>query len=748
MTSSCVRPTVQPNAQPVDHPLAHPLVRPIALASLLACTLPALAQTSPAPSAPAPQRVEVTGTAPAQRLDDVASSTSRLGLSLRETPAAVTVLDQKAIAEMNLASTQDLLTAIPGVSWSAQPGAAGSVFFRGFNASSLTQLWNGLSVQYDAIAARPVDTWLVAGVEAIGGPSSFLYGSGGVGGTLNILTKVADDSGDLTHVRLAGGTMGQLAADLQRRLGEGSPHTLRLVANATRGTHWSLGEQRKTWQASGSWLWAITPQLSHLLAVEQQWEKVTQPYWGTPLLRDSAGAIVGQIRTDPGTVGINYNVRDGRYEQDVAWVRSVLKWTPNDRMSFSHTAYHYDALRDYDNVEVYSFVNSNTQVERSSALLQRHDQQVFGSRGELSLKGRLDVLGGLQSDSAFGWEGSFNRQTRFPLSVAGPFDRTDPYTPADSYFLSTPGISRTYTPGATNRLHTLAAFAENRTVFGGGWSLVSGLRADRITLRVTNHRTASATNPALFSTAYHPVTGRLGVVKALSPQWQAYAHYSTAADPPAGVLATAGFSALRDFSLTTGRQWELGTKGSFDAGRGELRVALFDIVRKHIAMTDPNDRTKVIPVGAQSSRGLEVAGQWQPAPAWELSGHITYTDARYDDFAETVGSTVVQRAGNRPANTPDWVSYAALSWKPVAGAQLGLDWRHVGKRYANTANTVWDGAYDLFGLRAAWQWDARTTLRLRVDNLGDKVYAATVGASTLAYLGAPRTWSLSADHRF
>ena len=723
---------------------SHPF-RPMALATLAIAATQALAQSSPSPAPPSPpQRVEVTGQA-ATRLDEPSAGTSRLNLSVRQQPASVTVVDQAAIEAMGAMNTQDILAAVPGVSWSAQPGAAGSAFYRGFNASSLTQLWNGISVQYDAIAARPVDAWLVASLEAIGGASGFLYGAGGVGGTLNVVTKVADANGNFSHLRAAAGTTGQLAADVQRTLGGDSGHALRLVLNATEGANGSQGEGRKSWQVGASWRLPVTPTLTHLLAIEQQWEKVRQPYWGTPLLRDGTGAILGQIRIDPGTVGVNYNVVDGRYEQDVSWLRSVLQWRPSAGLSLTHTLYHYDALRDYDNVEVYSFVNANTQVERSSALLQRHDQQVWGSRGEVSLAGRL---AGLKSDSAFGWDWSFNRQTRFPLSVAGPFDRTSPYSPAPTYFLATPGISRTYTPGATNRLHTLALFAENRTVLGDGWAVVSGLRADRITLQVTNHRAVTATNPAVFDIDYQPVTGRLGLVKDLSPAWQLYGQYSTAADPPSGVLATAGFSALRDFDLTRGRQVEIGSKASLDQGRGEVRVALYDIVRRNLSMTDPNDRTKVVAIGRQSSHGIELSARWAPSPAWTATGHLSYTAARYDDFAETVGTAVVSRAGMRPPNTPDWVAGAELGWRPAAAWTLSADWRHVGRRYANNANTAWDDAYDLFGASLTWRPDARLTVRARIANLADKVYAATVGASTLAYLGAPRTWSLGADWRF
>lgn len=717
-------------------------IAPLSLATALACaTNPTLVQASPTTT---PLRIEVTGSN-LPRLDEPAASASRLNLTLREQPASVTRVDQPAIEAMGAQNTQDILGAVPGVSWSAQPGSAGSVFYRGFGTASLTQLWNGVSVQYDAIAARPVDAWLVAAVEAIGGASGFLYGSGGVGGTINVITKVADTSGDISHARAAAGTTRQLAADLQRRLGADAGHSVRLVANATDGTHASQGEGRRTWQLGASWRLPVTGTLSHLLAAEKQWEKVRQPSWGTPLLRDGAGAIVGQIAIDPGTVGVNYNVVDGRYEQDVIWLRSVLQWRPSAALAFTHTLYHYDALRDYDNVETYSFVNGNTQVQRSNALLQRHDQQVWGSRGEATLRGQL---GGLRSDSAFGWDWSYNRQTRFPSSVAGPFDTTSPYAPADIFFLQTPGITRSYTPGATNRLHTVALFAENRTMLGSGWALVSGLRMDRITLQVTNHRTVTATNPALFEIDYQPVTGRLGVVKDLSPTWQVYAQYSTAADPPAGILSTAGFSALRDFDLTRGRQIEVGSKASFDQGRGDLRLAVYDIVRRNVSVTDPDDRTRVLAIGQQSSRGVELAGRWALSPAWTLAGHLSWTDAQYDRFTETVGTTVVSRAGHTPPNTPDRVAGAELHWKPAAGWTLSADWRHVGRRYANNANTVWDGTYDLFGAGLAWQPDARLTVRARVANLGDEVYAATVGASSLAYLGAPRTWSLGVDWRF
>ncbi len=707
-----------------------------------AAALPCAAQTPPA-ATPA-QQVEVTGSA-LRKLDEQPATTSRLGLTLRETPASVNLVTRAEIEAMGALDTQAILAAVPGVSWSSQPGSPGSVFYRGFGAASLSQLYNGITVQYDAIAARPVDAWLVERLEAIGGPSSFLNGSGAVGGSINVITKIADRQGDLTHVRAALGDSHQAALSVQRGIGDAAvPQVLRLDLNATRGAQAAQGRDRESWQAGASWRAPLAAGLVHTLAAEQQHERVTQPYWGTPLLRDATGAVLGQIQVDARTRDVNYNAVDGRYQQDVSWLRSITQWQPAAATTFTHTLYHYAALRDYENIEVYTFVNANTEVERSSALLQRHNQRATGSRGELAHR---TVLAGLKSDFALGWDYSFNRQTRYPLSVNGPFDRTSPTAPADTYFFQTPGIVPVYTPGATNRLRTLALFAENRTVLAPGWALTTGLRVDRIDLDVRNHRTVTATNPALFTTSFTPTTGRLGLVKDLSPAWQVYAQLSTAADPPSGLLATAGFSALRDFDLTRGRQVELGSKGSFDGGRGEASVAVYEITRKNLSITDPNDRTRVIPVGAQSSRGVELAAQWRVAAAWRLAGHLSWTDAHYDTFVETVGTATVSRAGNTPTNTPDWVAGLTASWQATPALGVALDARHVGRRYANTANTVFDGGYQLMGLSAVWQPTPQLTVRGRVDNLADTTYAATVG-SNLAYLGAPRTVQISVDWRY
>ena len=674
-------------------------------------------------------------------LDQKERTGSRLGLTPRETPASVTVIDREVFEQRGAQNTQEILQGVPGITTSSAPGSPGAVFYRGFSGGSVTQLFNGITVQYDVIAARPVDSWIYDRVEAIGGPSSFLFGAGAVGGSINYVTKLANRDGNLIEGKARYGSYNdrQLAAGTNQKLGESN--YLRLDVNGSAMDGWSDGTERKAWQAAGSWLADLTPQLSSTVALEYQYENVDRPYWGTPVLRPFSG----EVGIDNGTRFKNYNSQDGLYKQTVKWGRWILEYRVDDTLSLRNTFYHYDALRDYQNVETYTFNANNTRVVRSNALLQRHDQNLNGNRTELNWNTQI---AGLPSNWLGGIDYSLNKQTRYPLSVAGPFGSVDPYHFVTENFFSLPGVSQVYNPDRSNRVTTLALFAENRTFLTSRLSLLTALRWDDIDLEVTNHRTPTATNPAYFERNYKPLTGRAGLIYDLTPAANVYVQYSTAADPPAGILATASYAQVENFDLTTGRQVEIGSKLGFDEGRGNATVALYDITRKNLSMADPSRPGTTIPVGEQSSRGLELAATWLMTNNLRLSGNWALVDAKYDKFVENVGGVGVSRAGNRPTNIPKQVGNLWVAYTPIANLEVGGDLRYVSSRYADTANTVYDDAYTLLGAYAAYTFDKRTRVTARIKNLTDKVYAESFSGSSMMYLGAPRMLDVSIQTAF
>lgn len=672
-------------------------------------------------------------------IDAPALTGSRLGLTPRDTPASVTVVERGTIEQRGATDTQEILSSVPGMVAASPPGSAGAVTYRGFGTSQITQLFNGITVQYDAIAARPVDSWIYDRVEVIGGPSTFLFGAGAVGGSINYVTKLAERDRNGGQARVSYGSYGttDIGVSGNRRLG-GS-----VVRNTVRGdlsyghTKGYVDENHRNALTSAvSLITDVGSKVSHTLAFEFQNEAVDRPYWGTPLLTPT----IGPGRIKPETRFLNYNSIDGIYEQTVLWGRSITEFRPTRTTSVRNTVYHYDALRDYRNVEVYRYTADNSAVARSSPLLQRHDQRLTGDRVEAQHSGQI---GRLQADWAGGLDISYNRQVRFPLSLTSTVSTVDPVTFTTERFFDVPGIVPGFNPDRTNEVSTLAFFVENRTKLHNALSLVAGMRWDRIVLEGTNHRAVSATNPAYFKNTYEPVTGRVGLTYAIAPSANVYAQFSTAADPPAGILTTASFAQVRDFDLTTGRQIEAGSKFDLPGGRGAATVAVFQITRKNLAIADPLNPGTTIPVGQQSSRGLEVASSYRLVPALLVQANYAYVDASFDEFLENVGGVAVSRAGNRPTNTPDHVANLWLTYTIAPAVETGVDARWVSSRFGDTANTLTDDRYAVYGAYVSYRFRMKAVLTGRVRNLTDEVYARSITGTPMFFLGAPRSFELS-----
>lgn len=719
-----------------------PLCRAL-LAGLALAPCGAYAQTL----APTLQTVEVVGSQPAANgplnLDTRSDTGSRLGLSARETPASVTLVDRATIEARGAQDTQEILRAVPGVTAHNAPGSM-QASYRGFSGNSVTQLFNGITVHYGS-ANRAVDSWIYDRVEAIGGASSFLYGSGGVGGTLNFITKTPErDDFSEVQLRLGAYHLKEVSVGLNRRLsgasastGAGPAHFARIDLNHRDAGSWTEGTKTRSTQLATSLLSDLGGGFTHTLAYEYQKDEVDRPYWGTPVLNPNTGAL----RVDEGTRFKNYNSTDGLYAHRVQWLRSVAQWRASDTLQFKNTLYAYDALRDYRNVESYRFNATNTAVVRTAPYLQRHDHEVLGNRLEGSYQGRL---GQRKSDWAFGLDLSVNRQTRFPNSLAGTVSTVNPYHFTTERFFGIAGIAPGFNPDRDNKTTTTALYVENRTALAPSVHLLTALRHERIDMDLTNRRAVTVASPASFSRSYHPTTGRIGAVWDVSPGANLYAQYATAGDPPSGSLSTATFGdVLNNSELTTGRQVEVGSKFDFWDGKGTATVAAFQITRKNIASQDPERPGVTVQVGEQSSRGIELSVGVRPSAQWQVQGNLAQTRARYERF--TQGG--VSLAGKTPTNTPQtvanlWASYAIT---PALNASAGL--RHVGKIYADAANTQYGPAYTLLDLGLSWKINRHTTLTGRVRNVGDRVYAAEA-RSAQVYLGAPRTADITLHAAF
>ncbi|MFK0310940.1 TonB-dependent receptor [Pseudomonas sp. NPDC090233] len=675
------------------------------------------------------------------QLDEPIRTGSRLGLSARETPASVSVSDRRVIEERGAKDSQDVINAMTGVNASANPGYGGFVSYRGFTQNQVTQLYNGINLGYSS-ATRPIDAWVLDRVELIGGPSSFLYGAGAVGGSINYITKLASRDQQIIDGRIRYGSFddSEVAFGINQALASNpadARHFMRLDYSHGQGNGYIDRNERQTDSLAFSILSDLTPDLTHTVALEYQEDSEDSPYWGSPILPGRSTMKIDNSRRFE-----NYNVADGRYEQRVRWLRSILDYRISDSTSVQNTLYHYNAQRDYRNVERYSYT-SDGNVLRASPYLQRHDQNVLGDRIELRHDNQLF---GLASQWSLGLDYSRMRQTLYPTSGSWS-DVVDPDHFDPGSFDDIPGVNAGLTKQRRHEVTNRAVFAENRLQLTDRLALLTALRYDYLDMQVTNYGTVTPTSPAYFERRWEPLSGRIGLTYELTPSASIYAQYSNSADLPAGSLAAATYSNVGLFDLSKGEQWEVGSKFDFLDGRGAATLALYQIVRKDFAVRDSNNPNLTVQAGQQTSRGIELSGRLQVTSKLLAEVNYAYVDAEYDEFNEAVNGVSVSRKGNAPVNVPANVGNLWLTYSFTPAWSAGVDGRYVGSVYADNANTLKAPAYTLFGAFARYRLDEHTTVTGRVRNLTDEVYAKQAYGLQY-YMGAPRTFEVAVDMRF
>lgn len=672
-------------------------------------------------------------------LDTPIESGSRLNLSARENPASVSVADRKTMERIGARNFQDAANALPGLNASAPPGWGGYVSYRGFNGAQISQLFNGINLQYGG-AARPVGAWIYDRVELLGGPSSFLNGSGAVGGSLNVITKLANREEDTFEGRMSYGRYDtwETAVGLNKALnsGDGPRHYARLDYSRTNSNGYIDRQENGAGNLAFSLLSDINDQLSHTLAIEYLEEKEDSPYWGTPVLQP----ITGRLHIDKRNRFNNYNVKDGRYEQRTRWIRSITDYQLDDDTQLRNTFYHYSGQRDYRNLEVYRYNSDNSAIARSGGYRQRHDQEVNGDRVELTHQAQLF---GLASDWALGVDYNTNQQTNYPLSK-GVFDTIDPDGFEPGHFLDIPGMGASRSKGRSTWTDTSSAFVENRTHLTEQLSLITALRYDHIDFEVVDH-----TAQAKLDKRWDAITGRLGLVYDLTSNVSLYTQYSTSAEPPGGTLTSASISQVGDFDLSTGRQIEVGSKFDFLDGRGSATAAAYRIVRENISVPSSTVPNTTEQAGQQTSTGIELGASFKVTPKLLAAGNFSWVRAEYDEFNETIAGAIYSRKGKNPVNIPDRVANLWLTYDVAPDWQLGVDARYVSSVYANTANTTWVPSYTVYGLSMTHDLDKHVQLSARLRNLTDEVYARFIHQSnTQYYLGEPRSLEVAMQWRY
>jgi iron complex outermembrane receptor protein len=724
-------------------------------------------RTAPKPAAkPAPQPAATEAAPTPLNSNVVATSASRLGLTVHETPATVEVVSQQQMQEQGYRTTTETAQGAVGV-LSADVGGAPATFeMRGFTFGEVNVLYNGISTGPSNITSRVMDTASLEQVEFLKGPSSLMTGLDAIGGSVNLVSRQPTTGPIKSELDTSIDSLGSY----RTHFGSGGSTILpgldyRFDVSSSKINSFIDSDYQQLNNVSGQLNYRVSDTFKVFGAYDYKRDD-GHAYWGTPLTTtafsgpfSTHGVVAGSanntffgtpetflssVTVDSRTTTTNYNIADNSTGAHELWLRGGFEWAPTSDITIKDQAYEYGAKRHWIDSETYAFNSLESAIDRDRFFV-THKQQVIGNNLDLNwntsfygMENRFaSQLQMSRNDIQFAQEGNFD--------VVFPFDTVSVVNPV-------PGTYGVMSPDIRNsRLDTVALSVEDRLKITPWFALIGGVRVEDLTLsRDGINFDGTVPDGQPFTKNWTPVSYRAAATFEPTKGLMFYGMYATAYDPAiADIFSVSPGSSVE---LTSARIYETGVKVLSDDKRAEATISFYDIERHNVYVALTNAVATL--AGEVHTQGVELAAAVRPIENLKLWGNVALTQSQYGDFDVWTGNTVPNVA---PVILNAGASYRFDTWRwPV---EIGGSVRHVGLRYVSQDNLTEMLPYttaDLFafadipGRDLWWQGLEKMRVTFRVRNLTNALYAqyADPGLNDSVLLGAPRTYELSASAKW
>ena len=704
------------------------------------------------PSAGTAENVTVTGTRPVSHLNEVNSTGSKLGLSVKETPATVNIVDALTIRQQGYATVQEAVQRAPGITVGGSPADPSSFSLRGFTGDQINLLRDDVYYGPSDIVNRPENSFNLQDIEVLQGPASVLYGQGAIGGVINVITRQPTFTPTKWDALFTYGSYNTIQAGIAVNSRVSDNVAVNLAFSRTSSSGYVDNDNPNSLNVTGSLLWNLRSNL-HLQAGIDIVTDNLPSYYGTPLIpsadvADPQGGILksskGLVVNEP-TEYTNYNTIDSVHKNTSYSPSLLLTWEANNHITFTDQAYLYYAERRWQNAETYTYIPPGSTatdaagdvIPGNSIARDRfyvyHQQHIYGDQTHVLVD---HPIFGLKNRITFGVDASylqFLRSRGFPNAQYA--DYVSLANPVQGNFGSFPGeFPQEQSP---TQITDVAGLFEDALDLTRHLHFIAGLRDEWLRLgRENDNQDGVESSKTGFNKSFNPTNFRVGLVYDIIPDVTAYVSYTTAQDPPGGNIFLANRGQFN--KLTSSSQEEIGVKSEFLDKRATATVALYNIDRSNILIATSNNTVGT--VGSQNSRGAEFEADFRPIKNWTISANATYTHASYGIFTDPYSG--LSDAGNRPPDVPTWTAAIFSTYSHVAGLPLdiGGDVRYVGNRAGSFDNTLQLSDYELVDIYAVYHLTRTFDVTGRINNLLDKTYVswADTNYPTEVDLGRPR----------
>jgi iron complex outermembrane receptor protein len=645
---------------------------------------------------------------------------------LIETPQAISVVTRDQMEAQGALTLRETTNYTAGVVSSYFDSRVDSFKVRGGDA---VQYLDGLQRGYGVYNTTKAEPYTLERVELLRGPSSVLYGQGGVGGVLNLVSK-RPQAETQREVQLQFGNHNrkQIAADFTGALDTEGKWLYRLVTvNRDSGTQVDhVADDRIVVAPSLTW----RPSTDTSLTLQALYQKDKSgsligffPWQGTLL-----PSLYGQIPTSAfaGEPGFD------RYDSRNTSIGYLFSHRFNDTWTFRQNLRSTESKVWYDTS--YTSFTANRLTGRLARPVFNADQRTIERDLSSDINGGKMVLLDNQAEARFKTGevehtllvgADFQRNTTSKLSGRGRAGAIDIYAPV--YGNYTPPTSYTRSPEVVQK--QVGLYVQDQVKYGR-WIGLLGLRHDKATTDTEGRPAAAADDKAN--------TKRAGLVYLADGGWAPYLSYAESFLPLGGVDTH-----NTPFKPQRGKQWEAGVKWEPAGERTSFMAALYDLRDTNRKTTDPANPLNSVQLGEVHVKGLELEYKGSIAREWDWIASYAYTDAR---VSRSNGSDLGKRISGVPKHTASAWLTRRFSIGGVTGFTVGGGVRYLGES--------WDGmdgirtpSATLFDAMLAWD-NGPLRLSLNVANLADKVQITTCLARGDCFYGQRRTVTANATYRF
>jgi len=711
------------------------------------------------------------------------SSNSKFVVPLLDTPKSVSVISKQLIADTQVTTLSDALRTVPGITLGAGEGGnpnGDRPFIRGYNSES--------SMYVDGVrnaTSQNREMFAVEQVEVTKGSASSLGGAGSVGGSVNMISKVAK-KGDALEGSISGGTDNYARITLDGNKDFGNGVAARVVV---------MGHQNeKAGQQDGAEYKraGIAPSITFGLDTATR-GTLGYYYLKTDDIPDS-GIPYQYDTTKKATAGKPVDIKQGTYygwknrdfqKQENQVGTFKLEHDLADNLTLSNTAVYSKSKNNYlwtqpddsqgniVNGQVWRRVNTNlTNTDSLTDQLALTGKFNTGSlkhsfnTGAEYAKQESDRGTNLVTDpntSKIGGSGTNNACSL--INSNGWCTSLDNPNSGDAWLGNIKA-----NPSVTNiTSKTQSIYVLDNITITPQWLLDLGVRWDKFETDMKYNKDSGSGATLIkagtkYSSSNDFFNYQAGLTFKPVENGAIYISYATSANP-VGVDAGDGSEgisvpgrnttdeqsrAINNLKPEEVKTYELGTKWDVLNEKLNLTAAIFRTEKENTRALDTDGFTRNI--GKTRVDGIELGVNGNITEKWAVSAGYTYLDSEIVDAGfvkDTSGKYVPSPTnGNQIQNVAKnsatlWTTYQVLPALTLGAGAVAMD-----KVYGDAANTKWVPGYVRYDAMARYNVDKNVDLQLNVNNLSDKRYFTKAYSSHYATEAEGRSAVLSINFKY